>query len=322
MANAFATADAAATQVVGPPPPAPPEPPAAPALVERSPAAAFVDVNATGRRALLRVSRVITVVGVLALLLIAYEFGVSGVPEARAQAALLATFKLQLPTTRLDSPATAQPEGTAIALIDIPAIGVHQVVVEGSTPDDLKSGPGHLRATPLPGEFGNAVIAGRRTTYGAPFGQLDQLRKGDVIDITTGQGKLTYVVSRVAHVNPGQPDPISSTLDSRLTLLTSDPRFIASGRLAVVAMLHGAPLALAARPPVPTGNVDLGLSGDPIGLALGFVWLELLATAAFVAWRVRQRLPRSVLYMFAAPVMLTLAMLAFSSLDSMMPGTM
>jgi sortase A len=227
-----------------------------------------------------------------------------------------------VPTTTLDSPGSAPAEGSAVALLDIPSIGLQQIVVEGTSPGDLKSGPGHLRASPLPGEFGNAVIEGRRTTYGAPFSALDRLHSGDTIRVTTGQGSLVYIVTTERHVNVGQKDPASATLDSRLTLLTSDPAFIATGQLAVVAKLRGEPLAVATRPAVAASAADLGLSGDPIGLWTGFVVIELLIGAAWVTWKLRTRLPGSVLYMFAAPVMLTLVLLTYSNLDNLFPGTM
>ena len=85
----------------------------------------------------------------------------------------------------------------------IPAIGVDKIVVEGVSLADLKKGPGHYPETPLPGQEGNAAIAGHRTTYGAPFNRLDELEPGDEITVTTVQGEFTYEVTetadRVAH---------------------------------------------------------------------------------------------------------------------------
>ena len=54
-------------------------------------------------------------------------------------------------------------------------------MVEGVSLADLKKGPGHYPETPLPGQEGNAAIAGHRTTYGAPFHRLDELKPGDEI---------------------------------------------------------------------------------------------------------------------------------------------
>ncbi|MGH7749400.1 MAG: sortase, partial [Candidatus Dormibacteria bacterium] len=220
-----------------------------------------------------RVATVVSAVGVLALLLMVYEFQLSAIPEARAQAELLATFKQAVPTTTLDVSSKALTEGSPVAVLRIRRVGIDQVVVEGSTPTDLKLGPGHLSASPLPGEYGNSVLEGRRTTYGSPFSKLDSLRKGDRIDVTTGQGDFTYIVSNVKHIDPGQPDVVAGTADSRLTLITSNPAFFATGRLAVIAKLDGDPVAVPSRPPQLEDANQLGVAGDPLGLALGLIWL-------------------------------------------------
>ncbi|MBV8527581.1 MAG: class E sortase [Candidatus Dormibacteraeota bacterium] len=276
----------------------------------------------SARAVVQRVALIVTAAGVLAGLLLAYEFSLSSLPQQRLQAELLATFKQAVPTTTLDIPSTTPADGTPVALLRVPRRGIAQVVVEGSSPSDLKLGPGHLSASPMPGEYGNAVIAGRRTTYGAPFGRLPSLRRGDAIYVTTGQGAFTYIVSKVEHASSSQPDVVDASKDSRLTLFTSDPALIATGRLAVVAKLQGDPIALDKRPATLLDAGQLGLAGDPIGLALGIVWLNALIAVVVIGWRLRHRLPRSVLYLFAAPVITTLALLMFANLDSLLPGTM
>ena len=46
-------------------------------------------------------------------------------------------------------------EGSAVAVLDIPAIHLHQVVVEGTSAADLMNGPGHMPHTAIPGTVGN-----------------------------------------------------------------------------------------------------------------------------------------------------------------------
>ena len=65
--------------------------------------------------------------------------------------------------------------------MQIDRIGLSSVVVEGTNADDLREGPGHYPATPLPGQRGTVGIAGHRTTYGAPFRKIDKVRPGDEI---------------------------------------------------------------------------------------------------------------------------------------------
>ena len=309
----------------------PPAPPRADALARVPPPRKGVSLDAapsvggvhSHRLAVVRiVGVVVTAIGALAALLLAYEFVLSNLPASRQQSELLATFKQLVPTTTLDEPSQTPAEGGPIALLTISKLGLSQVVVEGSSPTDLKLGPGHLSSSPLPGEYGNAVIEGRRTTYGSPFGRLESLRRGDTISVATGQGQFTYTVSAIKHVASGQADVIGSSDDSRLTLVTSDPAYIATGRLAVVAKLNGNPVAVATRPSVLDDRQDLGLIGDPLGLGIGLIWSGLLAGAVFAAIRLRRRLPPSVLYLFAAPVVATLALMACASLDSLLPGTL
>jgi len=293
--------------------------------VERTPPARAPEQASapwTTRAVVRRVAVAVTAVGVFAAGLLAYEFLLSWIPEAKAQTELLATYKQSVPTTTLDRPSTAPAAGSPVALMRLPGSTAGAVVVEGSSPSELKMGPAHLSASPLPGEYGNSVIAGRRTTYGSPFGRLDRLRKGDVITVATGQGVFRYKVTKLTHVDAGQPDVVAGSRSSQLTLVTSDPAFVATGRLAVIATLQGKPIAVPTRPAVLLDPAQLGLTGDPLGLALGVLWLNLLVVAAFLTWRWRRRVPRSVLYLFAAPVLAALALLTFANLDSLLPGTM
>ncbi|MGN6721511.1 MAG: sortase, partial [Marmoricola sp.] len=84
--------------------------------------------------------------------------------------------------------------GTPLALLDIPTLGIHEVVVEGTTSAQTKVAVGHRRDTPLPGQAGVSVLMGRQYAYGGVFGDIDRLRAGDAITITTGQGVARYRV--------------------------------------------------------------------------------------------------------------------------------
>ncbi|MEE9417762.1 MAG: sortase, partial [Acidimicrobiales bacterium] len=87
------------------------------------------------------------------------------------------------------------PEGgEEVARIEIPSIDVDKIVVEGVNVDDLRKGPGLYRRTSRPGEAGNSAIAGHRTTYGAPFHNIDNLAPGDEIFVTSLLGQFTYRV--------------------------------------------------------------------------------------------------------------------------------
>ena len=124
--------------------------------------------------------------------------------------------------------------GDSLTRIRIPAIDVDVVVVEGITPSALRAGAGHYPQTPLPCETGNVSIAGHRTTYGKPFGNLDRLKPGDTIELTTPIGGCVYQLTKAPFaVDPGDLSVIDATPDRSVTLTTCHPRGSAAQRLIV-----------------------------------------------------------------------------------------
>jgi len=124
--------------------------------------------------------------------------------------------------------------GDSLTRIKIPALNLDTVVVEGITPSALRAGAGHYPQTPLPCEGGNVSIAGHRTTYGRPFGNVDQLKAGDTIELTTPIGGCVYQVSRAPWVvAPSELSVIEPTGERSLTLTTCHPKGSAAQRLIV-----------------------------------------------------------------------------------------
>lgn len=126
------------------------------------------------------------------------------------------------------------PEG-AVARLTIPAIGLDAFVVEGTDRSALAKGPGHYPGTPLPGESGNAAIAGHRTMHGHVFHDLHELEPGDEIRTGTATSTAVYRVLEVKVVRPGDTYVADDTPDDRLTLTTCNPIGSAAQRLVVVA---------------------------------------------------------------------------------------
>jgi sortase A len=126
-------------------------------------------------------------------------------------------------------------KGDAIARIDIPAIGVHEYVVEGTDTGDLRKGPGHYPDTPLPGEPGTAAIAGHRTTYGAPFRDIDDLKPAQVIRIDMPDGTFVYRVERVTIVDDQDLSVLEPKGYKRLLLSACHPLYSAAQRVIVFA---------------------------------------------------------------------------------------
>jgi LPXTG-site transpeptidase (sortase) family protein len=190
-------------------------------------------------------------VGAIILLFVVWQLWGTSISQHQAQSQLKSEFdalqaehaagshssKLTLisAATRVPSPG----DGKVVAEIQIPAIGVDQYVVNGTTESDLSKGPGHYIGTAMPGQAGNVAIAGHRTTYGAPFNGLGRLGPGDRIILTTTFGQnLTYVVSGTPQVvSPSDVGVLNYFADNRITLTTCNPEFSSTQRLVVVGEL-------------------------------------------------------------------------------------
>ena len=157
--------------------------------------------------------------------------------------------------------ATRPANGEAAGRIEIPRIGVDDVFVSGVSVRDLKRGPGHYPDTPLPGEAGNAAIAGHRTTYGAPFNRVDELEPGDEILTTTVQGTFVYRVRETFIVKPSQSEVLDPTTVNQLTLTSCNPKYSARERIIVVGDLVGQPVAV----PLPPAEEEAERGARPAG---------------------------------------------------------
>jgi len=130
----------------------------------------------------------------------------------------------------------SQREGDAFARIVIPRIGLDTMVVKGTRPADLRRGPGWIVTTDLPGR-GNTGISGHRTTYGHPFGRLNELGVGDTIDVYSPYRRYRYEVVRSFAVTPEHVEVVAHTEEPLLTLTACHPPYSARLRLIVQAKL-------------------------------------------------------------------------------------
>lgn len=125
--------------------------------------------------------------------------------------------------------------GDAIARIEIPAIEVSDFVVEGTDTANLRKGPGHYPETPLPGQPGTTAIAGHRTTYGAPFRDIDDLERGQRILIDLPRGRYVYRVEQTKIVDDQDLSVLEPAGYKRLLLSACHPLYSASQRVIVFA---------------------------------------------------------------------------------------
>lgn len=143
---------------------------------------------------------IITVVGVVAVLV-----SMGPVTEQRDQRALLEDQRVaiesasneQFGITLTEAVPRAPTPGSPVGILDLEAIGLRRVVVEGTTPEQTRRGPGHVVGTAGLGQPGNAVVVGRRSLFGGSFGRIGDLEEGDRILVTTVQGPSVYEVVHV-----------------------------------------------------------------------------------------------------------------------------
>jgi LPXTG-site transpeptidase (sortase) family protein len=122
--------------------------------------------------------------------------------------------------------------------ITIPKINSSWVGYEGTNIPSLKRGPGHYIGTAKPGQLGTCVIAGHRTTYGAPFNRINELAVGDQIILETLDNKqFTYLVTGQTEVLPNDLSLIYPTSYPSLILTSCTPKYHATRRLLVFAKL-------------------------------------------------------------------------------------
>ncbi len=256
----------------------------------------------------------------------------SSIPSSRSScsttSAPSSSTTTTLPTsgTQTPVPSTVPAEGQPIGILQIPKIAADNVVVEGTATADLHLGPGHYPGTPLPGQPGNAAIAGHRTTYGAPFYNLDELAPGDPIFVTTTQGRFCYNVTRVLVVSPSDLAVVAPSPTPELTLTTCNPRFSASQRLVVQASLSvdTPPSTIPEQPSRsrPRRSSSSGLAGEQGGWTGALSWGLACLAVGIGAWALaRTRRHPGVIYALGAIPLLVVLFLFFENLSPLLPAS-
>jgi sortase A len=251
---------------------------------------------------------------VLTVGFVGYLLGISRIQEASAQRRLYSTLAGELGQDI--GPLGPTRAGAPVAVLDMPRIGMaDMVVVEGTTPENLTAGPGHLRNTPLPGQLGLSVIFGRRVTFGAPFARLGSLRPGDKITAITQQGKSVY---KVVAVGDSQ-HPVKDTTLNRLVLLTTSspnvPTYYLEVDADLVSTVHNGPVQM----PV-IGPSEQALAGDSGALVLTMVWgLALMIVSIGAAVGAARWSPWPV-YLTVAPAVLAIVWNLYENFAALLPN--
>jgi LPXTG-site transpeptidase (sortase) family protein len=210
--------------------------------------------------------------------------------------------------------------GEPVAIIAIPAIGVNEVVGEGTTGAILESGPGHERDTVLPGQLGTSVVMGRSAAYGGPFRYLDQLQAGDRIDVTTGQGVSSFRVRDVRRPGDTVPAPPGPG-QGRLTLVSATgSAFAPNDQIRVDADLatDAQPTPPGAAPHVAAVEAAMAVDHGARKITAGFA--AALILAAVLAFWAAPRWGRAKTWLTAVPVLLVLGLALADRIALLLPN--
>lgn len=257
----------------------------------------------------------LAMVSALALSFAGFVVAVSPVQEHRAQ--LVSYVRLRNALALGTQPVAAPiPAGTPVALLQIPSLGLSEVVAEGTDGATLMAGPGHLRTSVLPGQAGTSVLFGRRAAFGAPFRAIATLRVGAEILTTTGQGVARYLVTDTGSAAvPPRARLAAAATAGYLVLVTAGGRsYLPAGVVRVDATLQpGPPAAPGVTPTAPfpgvpplgaVGPAESVLAGDTAATVPLALWSQLLLVimvALSVAWT---RFGRATTWLVGAPVVL------------------
>jgi len=243
-----------------------------------------------------------------------YLFGFSSIQEGRDQTRLYGQLRYEL--GQAIAPTGATTPGSPVAILNLPTIGVKNlVVVEGTTPENLMLGPGLVRDTPLPGQGGVSVIYGRLASFGAPFSRLGRLRVGDEFKVTTSQGIATYKVAAFG----SSGELVSDPAPNRLILLTAGspyvPTYYSYVDADLVSNVQPEPGDL---PPIYSDEV--ALAGDSGALVIALLWALALAGVSAACTVAAARWTPWPAYLAAAPIVIVVVWNLYRCLAAVLPN--
>lgn len=271
----------------------------------------------------------LTILAALVLGFVAEVAILGGLRHTRDQQTSLADFRFDLangvaPVGQVDFEGVPLTPGDAVAILQVPRLGLREIVAEGTTSELLMSGPGHRRDTPLPGQPGTSVVMGRQSGYGGPFGGIKDLRAGDPITVVTGQGEASYSV--IAPRREGDLAPPALIPGAgRLTLVTADGTgFAPSGLLRVDADLVSEPQPAAQRALTSAGLApsEQAMAGEPAATIMVLLWAQALLIAAGLLTWARVRWGRWQTWVVGVPVLAAIALSLSDQVARLLPNVL
>lgn len=270
----------------------------------------------------------LTLVGLLLLAFVAHVALLGGLVHQRDQATAYDDLRLALasgtaPVGPTDVDGVPLALGAPVALLDVPELGLREVVLEGTTSGVTQSGVGHRRDTPLPGQVGTSVLVGRKAGFGGPFRDLTGLSVDDVITVTTGQGEQRFEVTSIRR--SGQPAPVVPPGAAALTLVTALGSAFAPSGLVLVDALATTPVQPRPATAFPPGSLPVAeraLEGEPAAAYPLVLWCQALLLAALGYTWARVRWGRRQAWLVGVPVLTVLSLVVADTASRLLPNVL
>lgn len=284
---------------------------------EAAPVSADAEAKSGSRRSKSEPRRILAValVALVALLVVWGVFEVFEGPVANTWY----TIRQHQLTSDYQAAHAHSGRGKAIAVLQVPRLGLSRIVAEGDTPQELRSGPGHRLGTPLPGNLGNSVIVGHRHAWGGPLRDLPDVKTGDdiVVQTTSSDGSprnAVFTVQGVHTVDSSDTSLFQPSNDYRLTIVTGASS--SGNRLLVVTAISGTPgkvLAGTGQERATTSAGSLLLNSSALLAAI------LLLGAAALTWFLRRRYHPAAVAAIVVPVAALGLLALMLTIDSGLP---
>jgi len=206
--------------------------------------------------------------------------------------------------------------GAAVAVVQVPRLGLNVVATEGASPQHLRSGPAHVTGTPMPGDVGNSVIVGHNRAWGSPLRLAAAMRTVDLVVVETQppNGLPRYAVFKVVSVRTagaGDTTISAPSTDRRITIVTGTGGEYSGKQLVITAVSgdSGRVLAGATGPPVVASSGSRVWNSDVLFVVAAF------ACAIFVLFLTRRRYHRIAVAAATAPLFVLAAFVLLLDLD-------
>lgn len=163
-------------------------------------------------------SRILMIAGVCFIVFFGYQYYMTKQNEKSALTE--AQTNIEQGDSSIDITKYQPAKDESFAVLDVPKLGKSLPIVEGTDPDSLDRGVGHLDVSALPGQGEQIILSGHRDTV---FKQFSQLEIGDEFVVQMEYGDFTYQIKDTKIVDANDTSVIGKMGEEALVVTTCYP---------------------------------------------------------------------------------------------------